>query len=201
MSNLIAPKLGFRTTSTAAETGEIDEELNSKMAKSGIEAARRKFTPEFMNRIDKVVVFKPLGQPELRRILDLELGQVQQRIFQSPTERSFVFTVSEAGKDFLLKEGTDVKYGARHLKRAIERLLVHPVSNLIATDQVTSGDWIQADLDADRNCLVFTKEAENLEVHAMANMVGENFRWSPAMLAASAQAEQFRAAAVSKPRK
>jgi ATP-dependent Clp protease ATP-binding subunit ClpB len=96
------------------------------LAKSGVEAARRKFTPEFMNRIDKVVVFKPLGQPELRRILDLELAQVQQRIFQSPSECPFVFTVSDGGKDFLLKEGTDVKYGARHLKRAIERFLVPP---------------------------------------------------------------------------
>jgi len=200
MSNLISPKLGFRAAALADGNIEISQELNDKMAKSGVEAARRKFTPEFMNRIDKVVVFKPLGQPELRRILDLELGQVQQRIFQSPSERTFVFTVSEGGKNFLLGEGTDVKYGARHLKRAIERLLVHPVSNLIATDQVNSGDWIQADLDPDRRCLVFTKEAENLEMHTMANMVGEHFRWSPAMAAASAQAEQVRAVAA-KPRK
>jgi ATP-dependent Clp protease ATP-binding subunit ClpB len=200
MSNLISPKLGFRAAALADGNIEISQELNDKMAKSGVEAARRKFTPEFMNRIDKVVVFKPLGQPELRRILDLELGQVQQRIFQSPSERTFVFTVSEGGKNFLLGEGTDVKYGARHLKRAIERLLVHPVSNLIATDQVNSGDWIQADLDPDRRCLVFTKEAENLEMHTMANMVGEHFRWSPAMAAATTQAEQVRAVAA-KPRK
>ncbi|MBV9084518.1 MAG: ATP-dependent Clp protease ATP-binding subunit [Acidobacteriaceae bacterium] len=199
MSNLIAPKLGFRGVPACAAS-EVSDELTEKMSKSGIEAARRKFTPEFMNRIDKVVVFKPLGQPELRRILDLELGQVQQRIFLSPSERTFVFTVSDKGKEFLLDQGTDVKYGARHLKRAIERLVVHPVSNLIATDQVNTGDWIQADLDADRNCLIFTKEAENLEVHAMARMVGENFRWSPAMAATTAQ-ENVRAVAVAKPRK
>ncbi len=199
MSNLISPKLGFRAACLADGKVEVSQELNEKLAKSGVEAARRKFTPEFMNRIDKVVVFKSLGQPELRRILDLELAQVQQRIFESPSERSFVFTVSEGGKDFLLGQGTDVKYGARHLKRAIERLLVHPVSNLIATEQVTSGDWIQADLDADRNCLVFTKEAENLERHTMANMVGADFRWSPAMTAA-APSEQVRAVAA-KPRK
>ncbi len=200
MSNLISPKLGFRAAPCANGNVEVSQELNDKMAKSGLEAARRKFTPEFMNRIDKVVVFKPLGQPELRRILDLELGQVQQRIFQSPSERAFVFTVSDGGKEFLLAQGTDVKYGARHLKRAIERLLVHPVSNLIATNQVNSGDWIQADLDPERNCLVFTKEAEDLELHAMVNMVGDNFRWSPAMTAASASTEQVRAVAA-KPRK
>ncbi len=199
MSNLVSPKLGFPHMREEGPMQEISEEMNAKLTKSGIEAARRKFTPEFMNRIDKVVVFKSLGQTELRRILDLELGQVQQRIFSSPMERSFVFTVSDKGKELLLREGTDVKYGARHLKRAIERLLVHPISNLIATDQVNAGDWVQADLDMDRNCLVFTKEAENLEAQTMANMVGENFRVSPAV-AAAAQADQLRAAAA-KPRK
>lgn len=199
MSNLVAPKLGFPKMPSAAVAPQITPEMEAKLTKSGIEAARRKFTPEFMNRIDKVVVFKSLGQPELRRILDLELSQVQQRILQSPTERSFVFTASENAKEFLLREGTDVKYGARHLKRAIERLLVHPISNLIATDQVSAGDWVQADLDSEANCLVFTKEAENLELLAMANMVGENFRYSPAM-ASVAQADQLRAAAA-KPRK
>jgi ATP-dependent Clp protease ATP-binding subunit ClpB len=129
MSNLISPKLGFYGGGIEPKSGPVvaDDQLNKKLARSGIEAARRKFTPEFMNRIDKIVVFKSLGEPELRRILDLELGQVQQRILYSPTEKTFVFTVSDAGKEFLLSEGTDVKYGARHLKRAIERLLVHPL--------------------------------------------------------------------------
>ena len=58
-----------------------------------------------------------------------------------------MFTLSDTSKDFLLTEGTDLKYGARHLKRAIERLLVQPISNLIATDQVRGGDWIRVDFD------------------------------------------------------
>ena len=189
MSNLMNPRLGFRRNVADEEPLKVDEKLNKKVARSGVEAARRKFTPEFMNRIDKVVVFKPLGEPELRRILDLELGQVQQRILFSPAEKCFVFTVSDSGKDFLLKEGTDLKYGARHLKRAIERLLVHPLSNLMATSQVTAGDWIQADFDAERRCLLFTKEAEGLEVHAMANLIGDNLRMPPAVMAAGAQAD------------
>jgi ATP-dependent Clp protease ATP-binding subunit ClpB len=201
MSNLVAPKLGFQSLSSGNQQPvEVNPQLAEKMSKSGIDAARRKFTPEFMNRIDKIVVFKPLGQPELRRILDLELNQVQERILQSPSERPFVVTVSDAGKQFLLQEGTDVKYGARHLKRAIERLLVHPVSNLIATEQVQSGDWVEADLDSDRKCLVFTREAESLEMNAMVKMIGESVRWSPA-LAAQVPAEQVRAAAMGKPRK
>lgn len=189
MSALVAPKLGFSAVSAAAQPCVMNEGLSKKIARTGVEAARRKFTPEFINRIDKIVVFKPLGEPELRRILDLELGQVQQRILVSPVEKSFVFTVSPAGKNFLLSEGTDVKYGARHLKRAIERLLVHPLSNLMATNQVDGGDWIQADVDPDNHSLVFTKEAERMEMHAMASLVGDGFRIPQATAAASAQAE------------
>jgi ATP-dependent Clp protease ATP-binding subunit ClpA len=189
MSALALPKLGFNRAHSADNPPPANEEMTRKISKTGVEAARRKFTPEFINRIDKTVVFKPLGEGELRRILDLELGQVQQRILYSPAEKTFVFTVSEAGKNYLLSEGIDVKYGARHLKRAIERLLVHPLSNLMATSQVAPGDWIEADFDLERKCLLFTKEAEGLEVHAMANMIGEGFRLPPAASAAAATAE------------
>ena len=198
MSALVSPKLGFQRASMCAQPAAVDEQLNKKMSRSGVEAARRKFTPEFMNRIDKVVVFKPLGEPELRRILDLELGQVQQRIFLSPTEKSFVLTVSDAGKNFLLTEGTDVKYGARHLKRAIERLLVHPLSNLMATNQVRGGDWIKADLDCERGRLLFTTEDENLEVHAMANLIGDNVRLPAVAAVAAAPPELAKTAKSSK---
>jgi ATP-dependent Clp protease ATP-binding subunit ClpB len=193
MSALVSPKLGFQKHLSAAESGKTSEQLNQKMSRSGVEAARRKFTPEFMNRIDKVVVFKPLGEPELRRILDIELSQVQQRIFASPVDKSFVFTVSDAGKDFLLTEGTDLKYGARHLKRAIERLLVHPISNLMATNQVNAGDWIQADVDPERGCLLFSKEAEGLGLHAMANMAGGIGPLSPSPATAAAPVEHAKA--------
>jgi ATP-dependent Clp protease ATP-binding subunit ClpB len=189
MSALVAPKLGFNAISAVAQPRPASEELNKKISRTGIEAARRKFTPEFINRIDKIVVFKSLGESELRRILDLELGQVQQRILISPAEKSFVFTVSPAGKNLLLTEGTDVKYGARHLKRAIERLLVHPLSNLMATNQVAGGDWIQADLDGEQRSLVFTKEAEGMEMHAMASLAGDNFRMPQTAAAASAPSE------------
>ncbi|MFL6417139.1 MAG: AAA family ATPase [Bryobacteraceae bacterium] len=189
MSALVSPRLGFNKMLNDSEQNLNDEQISKKMSRSGIEAARRKFTPEFMNRIDKTVVFKPLGHNELRRILDLELGQVQQRIMLSPADKTFVFTVSETGKQYLLSEGTDMKYGARHLKRAIERFLVHPLSNLMATSQVSAGDWIQADFDPEQRCLLFTKEAEGLELHAMASMIGENFRLPAVAAAMSSQAD------------
>jgi len=173
MSALISPKLGFHAAAAkeAQASGEQDEKLNAKVARSGVEAARRKFTPEFMNRLDKVVVFKPLGESELKKILDIELNMVQQRIFNSSPDRAFIFHASEAAKSFLLHEGTDLKYGARHLKRAIERLLVQPMSNLIATDQVRAGDWLRIDYAADSSQLTFLKEAEGLPIRTMAELV------------------------------
>ncbi len=173
MSSLMNPRLGFRAAETAreAQNGTVDEKLNSKITRSGVDAARRKFTPEFINRLDKIVTFRPLGSPELKKILDIELNMVQQRIFNTSPEKSFVFKASDEAKDFLLKEGTDLKYGARHLKRAIERLLVQPMSNLIATDQVRGGDCIMVDFDAEAKGLTFVKEAEGLAVNAMADLV------------------------------
>ena len=173
MSALTNPRLGFNSGEAArkAQTGEVDDKISGKMARCGTDAARRKFTPEFINRLDKIVTFRPLGSPELKKILDIELNMVQQRIFNTSPEKSFVFKASDDAKGFLLQEGTDLKYGARHLKRAIERLLVQPMSNLIATDQVRGGDCVQVNFDSDRKMLSFVKEAEGLAVHAMADLV------------------------------
>ncbi|MEO8661653.1 MAG: AAA family ATPase [Bryobacteraceae bacterium] len=174
MTALVSDRLGFGACVKSNAEGMAalaDGKLDAKIAKSGIEAARRKFTPEFMNRLDKIVVFKPLGQPELRKILDIELNMVQQRIFNASPERSFVFTATDSAKTHLLNEGTDLKYGARHLKRAIERLVVQPMSNLIATDQVRCGDWIRIDFSTGGDTMTFMKEAEGIPTHAMAEMV------------------------------
>jgi ATP-dependent Clp protease ATP-binding subunit ClpB len=173
MSALTNPRLGFNAAEAMrqAQSGQVDEKLNGKMARTGADAARRKFTPEFINRLDKIVTFRPLGSSELKKILEIELNMVQQRIFNTSPEKSFVFKATDDAKGFLLQEGTDLKYGARHLKRAIERLLVQPMSNLIATDQVRGGDCVQVDFDPVRKALTFVKEAEGLAVHAMADLV------------------------------
>jgi len=173
MSSLMSPKLGFNCVRQSSQDAECrsDEKLNAKVARTGVDAARRKFTPEFINRLDKIVVFRPLGESELRKILEIELNMVQQRIFNASPDRAFIFHVTEGGKTYLLREGIDMKYGARHLKRAIERLLVQPLSNLIATDQIRTGDWIRVDFCADSGQLVFLKEAEGLPIHTMAELV------------------------------
>jgi ATP-dependent Clp protease ATP-binding subunit ClpB len=173
MGSILRPNLGFGACDSERNNaaGIVDEALGGKVMRAGIEAARRKFSPEFMNRIDKTVVFRPLGAPELRKILTIELNIVQQRIFNAPSAAPFVFALAEEAKDFLLLEGTDMKYGARHLKRAVDRHLVHPLSNLIATGQVRGGDLLRVDFDPALGTLTFFKEEEDLPAYVMARMV------------------------------
>ena len=194
MSALMSPRLGFQVGHEQARiaAGDVDEAMAGKMARSGVEAARRKFTPEFMNRLDKIVTFQPLGHKELKKILDIELNLVQQRIFNTSPDRAFVFTISDSSKDFLLAEGTDLKYGARHLKRAIERLLVQPMSNLIATDQVRGGDWVRVDFDDEGRLLHFAREAEGLPVAEMARLVDTSVTMPELVSANGATAEPVR---------
>jgi len=195
MSALMNPKVGFGSVEQARRTaaGEIDPKLGEKLKNTSVEAARRKFTPEFINRLDKIVTFRPLGTEDLRKILDIELNLVQQRVFNTNADRAFIFKVTEAGKGYLLEEGTDLKYGARHLKRAIERLVVQPMSNLIATDQVRGGDWLKVDFDSSRHCMIFTKEAEGLPVAAMADLMDQPMSAPSLAMAAGAVYEPVRA--------
>jgi ATP-dependent Clp protease ATP-binding subunit ClpA len=185
INSVLGSKLGFGSA-LPRETNQVDGKTSDKISRTGFEAARRKFTPEFINRLDKIVAFKPLGRGELRRILDIELGFVQQRIFQGPPDGAFVISVSDAAKEHLLDSGVDLRYGARHLKRAIERNLVQPMSNLIATEQVGGGDLIRVDAAPDGSELTFFKEAEGLSIATLAEMVDPPVRgW--ARLAAAAQ--------------
>jgi ATP-dependent Clp protease ATP-binding subunit ClpB len=137
--------------------------LDEKVERTAVEAARRKFSPEFMNRLDKVVVFHPLQRTQLEQVLDIELTMVQQRVLET-AKGQFLFRVTDAGRDFLLREGTDQRYGARHLKRAIERHVVYPMANLLATQQVHSGDLICIDWQNEEDKLNFVREGENVAI-------------------------------------
>ena len=166
MTSLVDGGLGF-----ARKPNQVDASLDEKIDRTAIEAARRKFSPEFMNRIDKVVVFKTLRPAHLQEILEIELGMVQQRILMASGASQFVFNCTSKVKNFLLGEGTDPKYGARHLKRAIERHLVFPLANLVATGQVKLGDFVRVDLTADGR-LTFVKEAEGAMVPVLLERFG-----------------------------
>lgn len=169
MNELLNGNMGF-----AQPSGVIDNKIDDKMTRAAIDAARRKFSPEFMNRIDKVVVFKTLRHEHLEKILEIELGLVQQRILQATGNNQFVFNCTPRVKELLLLEGTDPKYGARHLKRAIEKNIVFPLANLVATAQVRLGDFVRIDLN-ESGTMTFVKEAEGALVPVLLEKYGPEF--------------------------
>src|SRR5690348_5860554 len=183
MSELITGGLGFGQKPT-----QVDAKLDDKITRTATEAARRKFSPAFMNRIDKVVVFKTLKPDHLEQILEIELGMVQQRILQATGNAQFVFSCTARVKKFLLQEGTDNKYGARHLKRAIEKNVVFPLANLVATGQLKLGDFVRIDMQDGK--LSFVKEAEGALVPVLLEKYGQEIG-----TAASASARGGRSAA------
>ncbi|HYV02995.1 MAG TPA: AAA family ATPase [Blastocatellia bacterium] len=183
MSELITGSIGF---APARGKGMMVDDVDQKIYRTASEAAKRKFSPEFMNRIDKVVVFRSLKEHHLKQILELELGQVQGRIMRGTGEK-FVFTCTDDAKTFLLEEGIDFKYGARHLKRSIERFLVYPISNLVATAQVATGDLVVIDFDRETSKLVFTKEDGGALIDPYRERYGEMFEEGPDEQAAAAE--------------
>lgn len=154
MSELITGSIGF---APAKGKGMVDDDVDQKIYRTASEAAKRKFSPEFMNRIDKVVVFRSLKHEQLRQILDLELRSVQRRIDEGAGER-FYFTVTDPAKEFLLSEGIEYRYGARHLKRSVERFVVNPLANLSATNQVRLGDVVVVDINDETQKLMFYRD-------------------------------------------
>src|SRR5215813_4421081 len=105
MNGLVEGGMGFSRTAVTMVDGKLDDKIN----RTAVDAARRKFTPEFMNRIDKVVVFKTLRSEHLEQILEIELGMVQQRVLMAAGAHQFVFNCTPKVKSYLLAEGTDPK--------------------------------------------------------------------------------------------
>jgi len=154
IADLLHGGMGFIQPKDKASTG-----LQEKVQRTAVETARRKFSPEFMNRLDRVVVFHPLKRAELDEVLEIELGQLQKRVLHSTTG-PFFFRITSECREFLLEQGTDQRYGARHLKRAIERYVVYPIAKLLATAQVHQGDALVIDRHRGEEGLVFLRDTE-----------------------------------------
>jgi ATP-dependent Clp protease ATP-binding subunit ClpB len=125
-----------------------DEERESVMAD-----VRGHFRPEFLNRLDELVIFEPLGPEQLREIVDIQLARVGVRL----AERDLTLEVSDEAKDLLARSGYDPVYGARPLKRAIQRLLENPLAQRLLAGEYVPGDEVQVDIDADGAALTFTR--------------------------------------------
>jgi ATP-dependent Clp protease ATP-binding subunit ClpB len=166
ISELMSGGMGF-----VQPADKREDRLDEKVQRTATESARKKFSPEFINRIDKMVVFHPLRREQLERVLDIELEMVQKRVLDT-VRAQFVFRLTPEAREFLLAEGTDIKYGARHLKRAIERHLVYPLASLLATGQIQLGDVVMIDLDASSHGLLFLRESGGALVPASGPALG-----------------------------
>ena len=155
ISTLMTGGLGF-----VQPSDKPSDAMDIKVERTATEAAKRKFSPEFMNRIDKVVVFHPLRPAQLEQVLDIEMNLVQRRVLDT-ARGQFVFRLTRPAREFLLREGTDIKYGARHLKRAIERNVVYPLANLLSTGQIMVGDILSIDWDPVTQQLSFARTGES----------------------------------------
>jgi ATP-dependent Clp protease ATP-binding subunit ClpB len=158
--------MGFVQPNDKPTTG-----LHEKVARTAVEAARRKFSPEFMNRLDKVVVFHLLKREELEEALEIELSNVQKRLLDAAA-RPFLFRITEERRAFLLQEGSYQRYGAHHLKRAIERQMVYPVARLLATAQVHEGDVPVIDQHPADKALAFLRDMEKRAVDSSIILAG-----------------------------
>ena len=121
-------------------------------------AARKRFPPEFINRLDEILVFHPLPASQLRRVVDIEIGRLELRL-QRATGNEINLRLSDQAVDFLLDQGTDRRYGARHLKRVLEKYLVFPFSSFIDTQQMGSAGTLNVGLDRSKEKLTFCKQS------------------------------------------
>jgi ATP-dependent Clp protease ATP-binding subunit ClpA len=160
ITKLMTGGMGF-----AQPKDKSEDRLDHKVERTAQEAAKKKFSPEFMNRLDKVVVFHPLRHEQLEQILEIELEMVQQRVLDT-RRGQFLFRVTSAARRFLLQEGTDIKYGARHLKRAIEKYVVYPLASLLATEQIWFGDILVIDWDEEDEGISFHREGRGAVIPA-----------------------------------
>ena len=129
-----APALGF-----AVGSGDEKQEAEEAAKKRVLEEVRHIFKPEFLNRIDELIVFHPLGREELSKIIDILLRDVRERL----ADKEIRLEVSPAAKSMLVEKGTDFKYGARPLKRAIQKLIEDEIAEHLLARDFRRGDTIQ----------------------------------------------------------
>ncbi len=145
MMREINPEFGFQSVRTGGERTD----LTSKLQGIGLGAVRKRFSPEFVNRIDCIITYQPLTAESLSTILDQHIVDLQDHVNTRLGSRSFTLDVPFETRQFLLKKGTSAEYGARELNRTIHRFLTQPLATMVATNQISPGALVRAELGED----------------------------------------------------
>ena len=149
-----SPELGFLATKKSDSISDVSNEVNIKEAKKSVmDAVKRHFRPEFLNRIDEMIVFHALTSNDLKQIVTILMDTVVKRL----GDMRLSLEISPAAMDMLVKEGSDFSMGARPLKRAIQRLIEDPISDLILQGRTPEGFTIKADVEGEHIVVVASK--------------------------------------------
>jgi ATP-dependent Clp protease ATP-binding subunit ClpA len=149
IQSALTPGVGFR-----------DPQMQPQATPSALEqitmrAARKNFSPEFLNRVDAAITYHPLAAAALREILDLQLRELQRHIDHRLGSRSFRVIVTQRGREFILEKGTSPEYGAREIRRAVHRYVTQPLASLVSQQAVKAGNAVRVDLpETDRGLTV-----------------------------------------------
>ena len=162
MARQLKPWFGFEAM--AHPNGEGEEldalEAEDKLRRIGLAAVRRKFSPEFVNRLDVVLTYRPLTAAAMVSILDMQLADLQQHIIRRLGARAFRVVVSKGARQFLLCKGTSIEYGARELKRIILRHITQPLAAALATGRIDAGSRVSIEVEKDGEGLRIVPQRE-----------------------------------------
>ena len=164
MMREINPDFGFQSAKSTERS-----DLTSKLQNIALVAVRKRFSPEFVNRIDCIITYQPLTPESLSAILDKQIADLQNHVNTRLGSRSFVLEVPPEARRFLLEKGTSAEYGARELNRTIHRHLTQPLATLVATNQVSAGAKVLVEVGAEGSKLNLRSMASAGGVPAPAN--------------------------------
>jgi CheY-like chemotaxis protein/energy-coupling factor transporter ATP-binding protein EcfA2 len=153
MMRAINPEIGFGSSNRPRP------ELSSRLESIALGAVRRRFSPEFVNRMDAIITYQPLDEQSLERILDHDIKGMQEHVNSRLGDRCFAIEVAPESREFLLRKGSSQEYGARELKRTLHRELIQPLATMVAREEVPPGSRVAVLLSEDGGSLVLRPTA------------------------------------------
>ncbi len=159
MLNYLKPAFGFQKGD-----GRTEEETSAKLQAIGVAAVKKRFAPEFVNRVDSVITYQPLSQPVLDQILSLQLMEMQRHIQRRLGARAFQMEMTRAGRQFLIEKGSSEEFGARELKRTLHRMLFHPLAAMMVDGDIPPRATVRIDAGKDRTGLKFRVRQPMMQV-------------------------------------
>ncbi len=154
MLNVVRPPIGFQGVERRSPAS-----IAARLRSAGLEAMRRRFSPEFVNRLDAIIIYHPLDAAALAGILDHHIGELQEHVHNRLRERSFEIVVEPDARELLLARGTSDEYGARELKRTVHRMLTQPLAALVADGGVPPGGAVRVGVAEGGESLALRAEA------------------------------------------